>query len=76
MKIFKATIVSNNSCYLHTVLVIAEDEEKANKLLCEQQKRKVEYTQPLKELNIDMKKPNVIEYVGWGYSDDDNNFDF
>lgn len=61
MKVFQATIVSGNSCYVHTVLVVAENEEKANELLCEQQKRKVQYTHKLKELNIDMTKEGVIE---------------
>lgn len=75
MKMFTATIVSNNSCYLHTLLVVAEDKEKAHDQLCEQQKRKVQYTQPLKELDIDWNKPTVIEYVGWGHSDSDNGYD-
>lgn len=75
MKVFQATIVSGNSCYVHTVLVIAENEERADKLLCEQQKRKVQYTHKLKELNIDMTKEGVIEYVGWGEADNDNHFD-
>jgi hypothetical protein len=75
MKLFKATIKASNSCYLHTVLVVAEDKEKAHSQLCEQQKRKVKYTQPLKELYVDMNKPGVIEYVGWGSSDSDNSFD-
>jgi len=56
-------------------LIIAKDEENAHKQLCKQQKREVKYTQKLKELNIDMTKPNVIEYVGWGEADNDSNFD-
>jgi len=75
MKLFQATIISANSCYVHTLLVVAEDEKKAHDQLCEQQKREVKYTHKLKELNIDMTKPNVIEYVGWGCSDDDNHYD-
>ena len=75
MKIYQATIESNNSCYLHTLLIVAENEEMAHKQLCEQQKRQVKYTKKLKELYIDFKKPTVIEYVGWGYSDSDNGYD-
>lgn len=75
MKVFQATIVSGNSCYVETVLVIAEDKEKAHDQLCEHEKRKVKYTRRLEEINIDMTKPNVIEYVGWGESDDDRHFD-
>ncbi len=75
MKLFKATIESKNPCYLHTLLVVAENEEQADKQLCEHQGRKVKYTQPLKELNVDMTKPNVIEYVGWGHSDSDCGYD-
>jgi len=69
MKLFQATIIANNSCYLETVLVVAENEEDADKLLCAQQKRKVKYTKKLKELDIDMTKPQVIEYVGWGHTE-------
>lgn len=76
MKIFKATIVSGNSCYIETVLVVAEDKEKAHTQLCEHEKRKVKYTKPLTELEIDMNKPSVIGYVGFGSSESDfNSFD-
>ena len=75
MKLFQATIISGNSCYLETVLVVAEDKEKAHSLLCENKKRKVKYTQKLKELEIDFTKPAVIEYVGWGHSDNDYSYD-
>lgn len=71
MKIFTATIVSNNGCYLHTLLVVAEDKKKAHDQLCEQQKRKVKYTEQLKEVDIDLNKPTVIEYVGWGHTSSD-----
>ena len=71
MKIFKATIVASNSCYLHTLIIVAEDKEKAHNQLCEQQKRTVKYTQPMKELTIDLDKPSVIEYVGWGHKESD-----
>ncbi len=69
MKLFQATIISNNSCYVHTLLIIDKDIESAHKQLCEQQKREVHYTHQLKELNIDFTKPNIIEYVGWGESE-------
>lgn len=75
MKVFTATIVSGNSCYLHTLIVVAESKEKAHEQLCEQQKRKVKYTKSLKELKIDFSKPTVIEYVGWGNSDNDYGHD-
>ncbi len=66
MKLFQATIEGNNSCYVHTLLIVSENEDLAHKQLCKQQKREVKYTQKLKELDIDMKKSTVIEYVGWG----------
>ena len=71
MKIYQATIVANNSVYVETLLIVAENEELAHKQLCDKQKRQVKYTQKLKELDINMKKPNVIEYVGWGHRDTD-----
>lgn len=75
MKLFQATIIASNSCYLETVLVVAEDKEKAHSLLCEKEKRKVKYTQKLKELDIDFTKPTVVGFVGWGHSDNDYSFD-
>lgn len=75
MKLFKATIVSDNSCYVHTLLIIAENEQKAHEQLCEQQKRKVQYKSKLTELNIDMSKPSVIEYVGFGENESDYGWD-
>jgi hypothetical protein len=75
MKIYQATIESNNRRYLHTLLIVAENEELAHKQLCEQQKRQVKYTRKLEELKIDLKTPNVIEYVGWGHNDSDNGYD-
>jgi len=72
MKLYQATIVSKNSCYVHTLLVVAENEELAHDLLCENQGSKfVKYTKKLKELDIDMTKPQVIEYVGFGCSESD-----
>ncbi len=68
LKIFQATIMSENTCYLETVLIIDEDEEKAHKSLCRAEKREVRYTRRLKELCIDKTKPNVIQFVGWGPS--------
>ena len=75
MKLFKATIVSGNSCYVHTLLIIAEDEKKADEQLCEQQKRKVQYKNKLTELKLDMSKPSVIEYVGFGENESDCGYD-
>ena len=72
MKLFKATIVANNSCYLHTLLIVAENEATAHEMLCENQDNKfIKYTQKLVELDIDMTKPQVLEYVGWGHSESD-----
>lgn len=75
MKVYTATIVSGNSCYLHTLIVVAKNEKEAHDQLCGQQKRKVKYTKPLKELKIDLTTPNVIEYIGWGCSDNNNSYD-
>jgi len=75
MKLFKATIVANNSCYLHTLLIVAENEATAHEMLCEYQGYKVKYTQKLMELDIDMTKPQVLEYVGWGHSESDCGLD-
>lgn len=75
MKIYQCTIVSQNSCYLHTLLVIAQDEASAHKQLCEHQKMTVEYTRPLKEIKIDLTTPKVIDYVGWGHNDSDYGYD-
>jgi len=67
MKLFKATIVSGNSCYIETVLIVAENEKLAHELLTEKKKRKIEYkSSGLKELNVDFTKPNVVEMVGFG----------
>ena len=76
MKLFQATIVSKNSCYVHTLLVVAENEEKAHDLLCENQgNRFIQYTKKLKQLDIDMTKPQVIEYVGFGENESDCGLD-
>ena len=76
MKLYQATIVSKNSCYVHTLLVVAENEEMAHDQLCENQGSKhIKYTKKLKELDIDMTKPQVIEYVGFGCSESDYGYD-
>jgi len=76
MKLYQATIVSKNSCYVHTLLIVAENKEKAHEQLCEnQKKRHIWYTKKLKELDIDMNKPQVIEYVGFGHSESDFGYD-
>ena len=69
-KLFQATVVAGNSCYIETLLIVAKDKDQAHKLLCKHEKREVECKQPLKELNLDMTKPGVIPYVGWGENDD------
>jgi len=66
MKLYQATIECSNSCYIETLLIIAENEENADKQLCEHKKRKVKYKRKLKELEIDFSKPNVIPSVGFG----------
>ncbi len=76
MKLYQATIVSKNSCYVHTLLIVAENEELAHNQICENQGSKfIKYTKKLKELDIDMTKPQVIEYVGFGCSESDNYVD-
>ena len=70
MKLYQATIVTNNSCYIETLLIVANDEKEAHDILCTHKKRKVQYTEKIKELVLDMTKSNVIPYVGWGSNDD------
>jgi len=72
MKIYQATIVTNNSCYIETLLVIAKDKTQAHKQLCKHEEREVKYTRKLKEIEINMTKPNVIEYVGFGNNESKN----
>ena len=71
MKLYQATIISQNSCYVHTLLIVAENKEAAHEQLFKQQGREIEYTKKLKELDIDMTKSCVIEYVGFGESECD-----
>ncbi len=66
MKTYQATITCNNSAYIETVLVIAEDKNQANMILCLYANRKVEYKRPLKEIKIHMESPHVIPNVGFG----------
>lgn len=74
MKLFKCTIVADNSCYLETKLVTANDEKLADKAICKEAKRKVEYTQPLEEVKIDFTKSKVYNYVGWGRNESTSDF--
>ena len=67
MNVYQATIISNNSCFVETVLVIAESKDSARKLLAKKKKRTIEYTQPLKKIKIGSSS-KVIEMVGWGNS--------
>ena len=71
LKIYQATVVSSNSCYVETLLVTAADEKAAHRLLCEHENREVRYTRPLKEIKIDLRVPTVVPYVGWGESESD-----
>jgi len=76
MKLYQATIIASNSCYVHTLLIVAENEEMAHKQLCENQDNKfIKYTKKLKQLDIDMTKPQVIEYVGFGECENDCGLD-
>jgi hypothetical protein len=75
MKVFQATIESNNSCYVETVLVVAENEKQADVILCKHEKRKVKYTQKLMKVKISLTKPHVIPMVGWGENESNNNCD-
>lgn len=74
-KLFQVTIECNNSCYVETLLIIAKDKTEAHKLLCEHEKREVQYKRELKELALDMKKATVIPMVGFGESKSDYGFD-
>ena len=74
-KLYQATVVASNSCYIETLLIIAKNKKEANEILCKHEKREVEYKEELKELKIDMTKPNVIPYVGWGENESDYGYD-
>lgn len=74
MKIFKATIEASNSCYVQTVLVIAENKKLAHDQLCKKEKRQVIYKSDLQEIQIDTNNPNVIE-IGFGENDSDYSSD-
>jgi len=75
MKTFKCTIEANNSCYVQTLLAIAEDEQSAHELICKEEKRtNIKYKDKLKEITIDTQKPIVIQ-IGFGENDHDNYFD-
>ena len=72
MKLFQATLETvPNNCYVETVLVVAETKEDAHKQLIEKNGQwGVTYTKKLKEIEIDMTKPNVLR-VGWGHGESD-----
>lgn len=74
-KLYQATIECSNSCYIETLLIVAKSKDEAHKQLCEHEKRTVRYKRELKELDIDMTKPNVIPYVGFGENESDCGFD-
>jgi hypothetical protein len=75
MKLFKCTIVADNSCYVETKIVTAKDEKSADKEICKKAKRKVKYTQPLQEVKIDLLKSKVYDYIGWGRNESLSDFD-
>lgn len=71
MKIYKCTVEARNSCYLETLLVVAENIKKADILVKENQENKyVVYKQKLAEINVDFTKPQVVNYFGWGDNSD------
>jgi hypothetical protein len=76
MKLFQATLETvPNNCYMETVLVIAENKDDAHKQLVEKNGQwGVAYTKQLKEIEIDMTKPNVIK-VDWGHGESDYGYD-
>lgn len=76
MKLYQATLETvPNNCYVETVLVVAENEEDAhNQLIKKNGQWGVTYTQPLKEIKIDISKPNLIR-VGRGHGERDYGLD-
>ena len=86
MKLFKCTVEANNSCYVETLLIVADNEKDAENQIKNSRRDKdkgsgrinptyeIKYTQPLTELKIDLNKKSILE-VGFGCSDDDNSFD-
>lgn len=76
MKIFKTTIVSNNSCYVKTLLIIAEDKDAAHQMIVDSKKDKynqnptVQYKSPLTEISINDAKAGILE-VGFASNDSD-----
>ena len=87
MKLFKCTVETYpNSCYVETLLIVADNEKDAENQIKDSRRDQdkgsgrinptyeIKFTQPLKELKIDLNKKGIIE-VGFGCSDDDNSFD-
>lgn len=77
MKLFKATIESINSCYVKTLLVTAASKHDAHNLIVESKKGKytqnprVVYKSELKEININLEMPGILEV---GFSSNDSDF--
>lgn len=71
MKVFKTTIEASNSCYVQTLLVIAETKEDAHNLIKDSLRDKynenprVPYKTQLTEIDIDLSKPGIMQ-VGFG----------
>lgn len=72
MKIFTATVEGYNTCYVETLIIIANTTKEAHILLCDHLKREVVYTRSLKEITIDTTIANVIGYIGFGHNDKSN----
>jgi hypothetical protein len=77
LKLFKCTIVcTGNSCYVETLLVVAENKEDAHQQIVDSKKDKynknpnIKYTQKLQEFNLDLSKKKVVE-VGFAHNERD-----
>lgn len=67
-KIFKATVVANNTKYVDSLMVLADDIEEADELISREYKQ-VEYINPLHEITgLDMEQSQVIN-IGFGKND-------
>jgi hypothetical protein len=82
MKLFKCTVETYpNNCYIETLLIVAEDEKDADEQIQAKRRKRdegsgrvdakyyIKYTQPLREIKIDLTKKGILE-VGFGHGDD------
>jgi diphthamide synthase subunit DPH2 len=87
MKLFQCTVEAYpNNCYVRTLLIIADDEKDAENQIINKRRNQdkgsgrinptyeIKYTQPLKEIKIDLSKKGILE-VGFGSAEDDNDSD-